>query len=76
MIIKTKTPLASTHNIVKLFISIEDMLYKLIQKECMSYYSLKHRLNWAKRYKLAYLVYEKLGTKCSLELHTEPGRYY
>lgn len=76
MIIKTKTPLASTHSISKLFISIDDKLYKLLQKECMSYNGLKNRLNCATRYKLAYLVPEKLGTKCSLELLTEPGRYY
>lgn len=63
MIIKTKTPLASTHNISKLFISIDDMLYKLLQKECMSFYGLKHRLNWAKIYKLAYLVPEKTWHK-------------
>lgn len=72
MIIKTKTPLASTHNIVKLFVSVEDkcMLYKLLLKECMSY-GLKKRLKWVKRYKLAYLVPEKLGTKRSLDFHTE-----
>lgn len=73
MIIKTKTPLASTHNIVKLFISVEYMYAvqtTVLKKECMSY-GLKKRLNWVKRYKLAYLVPEKLGTKRSLDIHTE-----
>lgn len=46
------------------------MLYKLLKKECVSY-GLKKRLKWVKRYKLAYLVPEKLGTKRSLDFHTE-----
>lgn len=73
MIIKTKTPLASTHNIVKLFVSVEDRYAVQATQErvCVILWSQKERLKWVKRYKLAYLVPEKLGTKRSLDFHTE-----